>query len=45
MLPANLPVKTLYRILDELSNNDCKSTDFCKNILDNILKASKLLKE
>ena len=37
--------ESLYRILDELSNNDCKSSEFCKNILDNILKASKLLKE
>lgn len=37
--------ENLYRLLDELSNDAYTSSDFCKNILDNILKASKLLKE
>lgn len=37
--------ENLYQLLDELSNDAYASSDFCKNILDNILKASKLLKE
>lgn len=37
--------ENLYKIIDELSNNTYESSDFCRNIMNNILKASDLLNE